>query len=1692
MFVSCLCHGFYGDFGLPEATVTAVGLDEPDYSKFENWIPRFIRPERSCDYCHSKRLNCYLRRGEAHCIPCLSLFRQCSLTASRDLEAFTYAEGSSNFLDTLHVVDEDACKDQGTLTGVKPLASKGRGNGTSTPVRDDAPGSSKRNGIRFPRHAVKILRDWLDAHADHPYPSEEEKASLEERTELKSSQIANWLANARRRRKVTEKFRPKLCRSPSLRPTTPAITIPGPPEKPWDELNPLERWKHSPPEHDPASITDIAHAVAHSGIAEDQVSRSPSSGRRKHSSNGSGFSSFRAPSTTSLDTSGRTSSISSTALSRGSSHSHGSFGSFSSGLAGKKDRKRRRRPTAATAGLGGKAVDDKKRIFQCTFCTDTFKSKFDWARHEKSLHLSLEKWICAPLGPIVAHPATITGNKKCVYCDAVDPSDDHLESHNHRQCEDKGLDARTFYRKDHLRQHLRLMHGCELASSMDNWKSTAVNINSRCGFCTQRFTVWQERVDHLTAHFKVGVRMSEWKGCRGLDPAVAAQVTNAMPPYLIGIESVSPNPFSAANPSTLHGRDLAGSVTSLEEFTSGGLGGRPSEGGGSGYNAKTTCWEILTVRLGKYAHHMAKKGIVLSDEMLQQQARRILYASDDSWNQTAADNPEWLDLFKKAHGLDYIPTAVGGQGNAVPEDLETYGDLGLRIPFAVRLQAYNQSHGTEYTRDHVSDAYRTTPETRQAVVENKDPRKCNNTARGLETLSKLHSGACGPDSHALQGQDDQLMAAARARGLAALVRLDIPITDCDCDAPKSASRGTHVKSHKLYSSEAQDEQLVAAARARGLASLAGMEGPVTGDCDAPKSASGKAHLRRHKLELPADRAQRFETTTPAWQDAGMMPPPMPTATLGLGYGTTSTGAMMEFLGGDVGRNLPFSNDAATSRIALPPTVAQAFDWNFDLAAPVDDAEMLKDLDDLIAATSTAPSGSTAASGEAVAPLLMDTAWMTGAAEALQPATSTITTYADFPNDLVMEDFDFDDMTFGGVFDMPMHDTFGVGADESITYCSPGTHSTGPPDLRFLHYNDVYHLSPGSQEPVGGIARFKTLCSYYQNNERFAGQPACLTFFSGDAFNPSLESSVTKGKHMVPALNAIGTTVACLGNHDLDFGVEQFEGLAALCAFPWLCANVLDPALGDTVPLGHCKRTVMLTASNGIKIGVIGLVEREWLDTINTLPPDLVFVEPAVVARELAPRLRAEGAEMVVALTHQRQPNDERLARELEAGMVDVVLCGHDHYYAHSVVNGTQILRSGTDFRQLSYLECRRRRGKGGGAWDFHITRRDILSSIAEDAHAVEMVDKITSSLRPKLEKAIGYTAAPLDARFTTVRRQESNLGNFVCDLMRFHYDADCCIMAAGTIRGDQVYPPGVLKVGDVMDCFPFEDPCVVVGVTGRAVVEALENAVSKYPALEGRFPQVSGIRFCFDPAKAPGHRCSDVMVGGGAVELTREYRLVTRDYMVRGKDGFTSLMLEECGGRARSIVADENGMLISMILRQYFMSLKILGRWKKWGPGMAQHWGGVHEGLHDVHPVREPVVPGESGRRVEDAKQARDDDDDDDDEGREVPGLVGKAQRQDGHRIKEAGDEETHLLEYSDSEDEESHRADLPAVGTRHTRRERELVIMRKVMRKWWRLAGLAGHPSMCEEVGEEFGVHWTKGICPRVEGRIRMVGAAG
>ena len=503
--------------------------------------------------------------------------------------------------------------------------------------------------------------------------------------------------------------------------------------------------------------------------------------------------------------------------------------------------------------------------------------------------------------------------------------------------------------------------------------------------------------------------MAEWKGCRGLDPAVAAQVTNAMPPYLIGIESVSPVPFSASNKATW--RQTAPSETGITAPDLGNLTLEPLQDQDpstqtTGLPSKATCWEILTVRLGRYANGMTAQNIVLTDEMLQAEARRILYDSDDSWNQTAADNPEWLDLFKKAHGLDFIPDAVGGQGDAVPEDLETYGDLGLRIPFSVQLQAYNQSQG-QAQLCHLAEL----PAQDGGCQNNQRNAELDRIWRTLSKEGVLHdaNGKCKHTECEDNLLDTSMISGAKAKGAKQfrwcnyelppqkakdLAKLAQPLTHEKASLQEFTKQLANQQEGSLY-----QEMQAAAAKAQALTALTHAEccGGVLENC--PSTVGGtKSYLQRHKYSLPADRAQQFATTTGPWEDSGTMPAPISTASIDLGPNITSTGAMMEFLGGELGRTLPFSADAETSTIPIN----SEFGWNIPISA-AEEAAMMEDVDRLIAET-TLPQSQPSVPADVF---------------------SGLTTFGDFPVDMAMDDMNFDmEMDFDGVFDMPLDETFG--------------------------------------------------------------------------------------------------------------------------------------------------------------------------------------------------------------------------------------------------------------------------------------------------------------------------------------------------------------------------------------------------------------------------------------------------------------------------------------------------------------------------------------------------------------------------------------------------------------------------------------------------------------------------------------------
>ncbi|EGX92775.1 homeobox and C2H2 transcription factor, putative [Cordyceps militaris CM01] len=530
---SALQH-YSGDANLDLFAIPGI-MPDPPIS--EAW---YETPLAACAHCVAGAFSCKkLRQGsyKGYCTSCVALRVECSFAGDAKVAAIDPAAAFPP--NPWPVMGQHPNTMQSSFTNLHAAdaaTSASEINAIIAPI----PSAPPKIGARFSRESVRILKNWLSTHTRHPYPSEEEKEMLQRQTGLNKVQITNWLANARRRGKV----QPPRSVSPNIRnwSTPGSMDIPqrrGTPA--LEAMNPLQRWQVSPPEHEPASVSAIARAVTASSSALSSGLNSPYS--FNYTDDGSNRSVCKESSTSSLGTSQSSNGSFGSAYSHGSRHSWGSFGSAPFNSRGR--RRRRRRGTAKIEGTAHPSAPLK--TFQCTFCTETFRTKHDWQRHEKSLHLSLERWVCTPDGPRVLNPET--GQMSCVFCGVNNPDDAHIDSHNHSACQERAIEERTFYRKDHLNQHLRLVHNVKfLDNAMKQWKIATPEIRSRCGFCGIVMDSWTIRVDHLAEHFKTGYSMADWKGDWGFEVPVLDMVENSIPPYLIHHERKSPMPYFALQP----------------------------------------------------------------------------------------------------------------------------------------------------------------------------------------------------------------------------------------------------------------------------------------------------------------------------------------------------------------------------------------------------------------------------------------------------------------------------------------------------------------------------------------------------------------------------------------------------------------------------------------------------------------------------------------------------------------------------------------------------------------------------------------------------------------------------------------------------------------------------------------------------------------------------------------------------------------------------------------------------------------------------------------------------------------------------------------------------------------------------------------------------------------------------------------
>jgi 2',3'-cyclic-nucleotide 2'-phosphodiesterase (5'-nucleotidase family) len=374
--------------------------------------------------------------------------------------------------------------------------------------------------------------------------------------------------------------------------------------------------------------------------------------------------------------------------------------------------------------------------------------------------------------------------------------------------------------------------------------------------------------------------------------------------------------------------------------------------------------------------------------------------------------------------------------------------------------------------------------------------------------------------------------------------------------------------------------------------------------------------------------------------------------------------------------------------------------------------------------------------------------------------------------------------------------------------------------------------------------------------------------------------------MIELMNAIGMDVAVPGNHEFDFGPDIAGKRIGESSFPWLGTNVLGP---DGKPAAGMT-DLHIVEVGGFTVGFFGLLAPET-DVLSSPGSDVSFAPLKETAAAAVKKLQERGAEVIVALTHIDFAADVALAREVRG--IHLILGGHDHEPITWYEGGVPLLKAGYDAHHLGAVDLSvewvEKRGKKKlqviPTW-----RLVSTAGVTPDPEIKVIVDKHNAKLDAELDVAVGATKVLLDSRRASVRGGETNFGNLIADAMRAAVGADVAITNAGGIRGDRTYEPGdTLTRKDVLTELPFGNVTVLIELSGADLLLALENGVSEVENKAGRFPQVSGLSFVYDPAAPKGSRITEVAVGGKPLEPGRLYTVATNDYMQGGGDGYAAL-----------------------------------------------------------------------------------------------------------------------------------------------------------------------------------------------------------
>jgi len=450
------------------------------------------------------------------------------------------------------------------------------------------------------------------------------------------------------------------------------------------------------------------------------------------------------------------------------------------------------------------------------------------------------------------------------------------------------------------------------------------------------------------------------------------------------------------------------------------------------------------------------------------------------------------------------------------------------------------------------------------------------------------------------------------------------------------------------------------------------------------------------------------------------------------------------------------------------------------------------------------------------------------------------------------------------------------------------------NLRIYHVNDVH--SRVEEDDWAGSMGYAKMATLIKEARREMDNVMFLD--AGDSFHGQTIANINEGEAVSNILDLMNVDALTLGNHDFNYGQARLEELANMSNFPFLAANL---SREDGEEISYTEDYV-IKEYDGVKVGIFGLATPET--AYKTHPKNvegLVFENPITSANAVVNELESQ-VDIVIALTHLGISEGSEYTSQMvaeEVPGIDLIVDGHSHNVIEEgmMVNDTMIVMAGEYSKFLGYVDLTVDNGNVSDI-DANLISREDTMDVEKDFIISTVVDRINRANAAITSQVVGRAAVVLDGERGNIRTGETNLGNLITDAMRTKLDTDAAITNGGGIRAS--IDQGEITQGEVITVLPFGNTAMAIELSGADLKAALEHGVSEYPATEGLFPQVSGIKFTFDGDAEPGNRVQKVWVGGEELDPNKMYTVATNDFMKAGGDGYSMFadapIVKEAGG----------------------------------------------------------------------------------------------------------------------------------------------------------------------------------------------------